>query len=452
MEIFTNETPRLAAALEVAGHLREAGHQTLLVGGCVRDALLQRPVKDIDIATAAVPEEIEALFPGATHAVGRAFGVVIVHQGGFHFEVATFRSDGDYHDGRHPGSISRTDAAGDAQRRDFTINGLFYDPVSRQVIDFVDGRRDLEAGLVRAIGDPRARFTEDRLRMLRAVRFAATLEFRLDTATAAAIGTCAPGIVQVSAERIAHELTRMLIEAPRPSVALEMLDQLGLLKRFLPEVARLRGTQQPPRFHPEGDVWTHTMMMLDRMPPERDAALAYAVLLHDVGKPATTSVRLDSDGQEIIRSPNHAVIGADIAHGIMVRLKQPAALRDTVTEVIRRHMTFPELPKMRPATLRRFLGAPTFALDMDLHRLDASCSSGDLSLLQFAEAKATEFASEPVLPQPWIMGRDLLAAGMVPGPEVGRWVAQAYDCQLEGRFATRQELLEHILSQALPAT
>ena len=447
MEFVESDAPLTTAAFKIVRRLTESGHQALLAGGCVRDALLARPVKDIDIATSARPEQVEALFAGETYAVGRAFGVIVVKQDGCVFEVATFRADGEYRDGRHPAAVCYADAAADAQRRDFTINGLFFDPTSRELLDFVGGREDLRNRLVRAIGDPVARFTEDRLRMLRLVRFAAVLGFEIDLATARAAAACAEGLRQVSAERIAQEFTRMLVEAPRPSVALEWLDRLGLLRQFLPEVAALRGVPQPPEYHPEGDVWTHTLMMLDRMPADRDARLAYGVLLHDVGKGQTTCIKKDKAGNHVVRSPNHVAVGAAIAHDILIRLKQPATLRDAVEALVRRHMSFPELPRMRPSTLRRFLGAPTFPLDLTLHRLDVTCSSKDFSFLRFAEAKLAEFASEPVLPKPWILGRDLLAMGMEPGPDIGRWVARAYDHQLDGRLVSQQALLSCILDE-----
>jgi poly(A) polymerase len=444
MVAFAPADPRYVAALKIVERLHAAGHQALLAGGCVRDALLGRSIKDIDIATAARPEAIEALFPGATYAVGRAFGVVVVQQDGINFEVATFRADGVYRDGRHPESIRYADAAADARRRDFTINGLFYDPLARRLLDFVEGRRDLDGRCIRAIGDPTARFTEDRLRLLRAVRFAAVLDFGLDALTERSIRECADGLHLVSAERIGQEFTRMLVEAPRPSVAMELLDRLGLLERFLPELSRLRGVPQPPEYHPEGDVWTHTMMMLDRLPRDRDPRLAYGVLLHDVGKAETTCTKRNRQGKVVIRSPNHGAVGAVIARRVLMRLKMPVALQETVEALVRRHMTFPELANMRPATLRRFMGAPTFPLDLELHRLDVACSSGDLSLLDFARDKAAEYAAEPVLPMPWIRGRDLLAMGMTPGPDVGAWVAQAYEHQLDGRTPSREVLLERI--------
>lgn len=444
MVAFAPADPRYAAALKIVTRLHEAGYQALLAGGCVRDALLGRSIKDIDIATSARPDVVEALFAGATYAVGRAFGVVVVLQDGINFEVATFRADGEYRDGRHPESVRYADADADAQRRDFTVNGMFYDPLARCLLDFVEGRRDLEARCIRAIGDPQARFAEDSLRLLRAVRFAAVLGFSLDERTALAIRTCADGLRQVSAERIGQEVTRMLVESPHPSVAMELLDRLGLLKRILPEVARLRGVAQPPKFHPEGDVWTHTMMMLDRMPPDRGAALAYGVLLHDVGKTETTCTKRDCHGNVVIRSPNHAAVGAAIARRMLMRLKMPVALQETVEALVRRHMTFAELANMRPATRRRFLGAPTFPLDLELHRLDVISSSGDLSMFNFARAALAEYAAEPVLPKPWVRGRDLLAMGMAPGPDVGAWVAQAYEHQLEGRILSREALLDRI--------
>jgi len=420
--------------------LREAGHESLFAGGCVRDALLGRPLKDIDIATRASPDEVERLFAGRTTAVGKAFGVVVVRQDDQAFEVATFRADGAYTDGRRPDAIRFTDAAEDAKRRDFTINGLFYDPISAALLDFVDGRADLAAGVVRAIGDPTARFQEDHLRLLRAVRFAAVLGFRLDAATAAAVRAGAGTLATVSAERIGSEVSRMLCEAPRASVALELLRELDLLHVVLPEVAALHGVAQPPAWHPEGDVWTHTCRMLDAVPAPRNPALAYAVLLHDVGKPPTFTQPAGTDDPP--RFPNHAAVGAEMARAILMRLRQPNALIETVVAAVARHMTFADAPRMRPATLRRFMGAPTFLLELELHRLDVAQSHGRREIVDFLEAKQRAFAAEPVLPEPWIKGRDLLELGVAEGPNVGRWLTRAYDAQLEARFADRAALLE----------
>ena len=435
--LFDNTLPPLAAANGVVRTLRDAGHAALFAGGCVRDALLGRPLKDIDIATSAAPDVVERLFPGDTVAVGKAFGVIVVRRDDHPFEVATFRADGAYTDGRRPDGIRFTDAAEDARRRDFTVNGLFYDPESGEVLDFVGGRADLAARVVRAIGEPAARFREDHLRLLRAVRFTAVLEFRLDSATAAAVREAAPLLADVSAERIGHEITRMLCEAPRPAQALELLRDLGLLRIGLPEVEALRGVEQPAEFHPEGDVWTHTCRMLDALPAPRDPALAYAALLHDVGKPPTAMV--GESGAP--RFPNHAPVGAEMARAILQRLRRPAELIEAVTIAVARHMSFVALPEMRPAKLRRFLGAPTFPLELALHRLDVEQSHGKLHIADFAEQKLTEFAAETVLPEAWIKGRDLLVLGLKPGPTVGQWVTRAYDAQLEGRFPDRAALL-----------
>lgn len=440
--------PLLAAAYDIVKTLRAAGHSALFAGGCVRDALLVRPLKDIDIATSAAPDEVERLFPGTTVAVGKAFGVIVVIRDQQPFEVATFRADGAYTDGRRPDAVRFTDAAEDAKRRDFTINGLFYDPISGEVLDFINGREDLASGIVRAIGDPAARFREDHLRVLRAVRFTSVLGFRIDPTTAAAARAAAPLLADVSAERIGSEFTRMLCEALRASQLLELLQELGLLPVFLPEVAAMKGVEQPAVYHPEGDVWIHTCRMLDAIPAPRDPALAYAALLHDVGKPPTLTI--DPAGS-MPRFPNHASMGAQIAREILLRLKRPTDLIETVVTAVERHMTFVALPEMRPAKLRRFLGAPTFPLELALHRLDVTQSHGKLEIAEFAERKLAEFSSEPVLPEAWIKGRDLLALGMKPGPKVGQWLIRAYDAQLECRFPDREAMLAWVKSELLAA-
>lgn len=431
-------------AREILRTLRDGGYQALLAGGCVRDALLGRPTKDIDIATAARPDQVEALFPGRTLPVGKAFGVILVKGATDRknvFEIATFRADGDYRDGRHPDEIRFADAEADAQRRDFTINGLFFDPQEERLLDFVGGIADLAAGIVRAIGDPSRRFAEDKLRMLRAVRFAGTLGFALDEATATAIRDNAGRLRCVSAERIGQEFSRMLAESRTPSVTLERLHDLELLPLFLPEVENLRGVRQPPRFHPEGDVWTHTCMMLDRIPAPRDLDLAYAILLHDIGKPRTTFVTEEADGSEKIQSPCHADVGADMVPGILTRLKQPSQRIDRVEAIVRRHMTFINVTKMRRSTLRRFMGAPTFPLELELNRLDILCSCGDQSLIDAVRKLADEFANEPALPPALVKGRDLIAAGLQPGKRMGKALKQIYDHQLETPDATREDLL-----------
>ena len=438
--LFDPAHPLLGAAGDIVRTLRDAGHTALFAGGCVRDALLGRPLKDIDIATSAKPDEVEQLFSGTTIAVGKAFGVIVVLRNQQPFEVATFRADGAYTDGRRPDGVRFTHAAEDAKRRDFTINGLFHDPATGELLDFVNGRADLASGMVRAIGDPAARFREDHLRLLRAVRFTAVLGFQLDPATAAAARDAAPLLADVSAERIGSEFTRMLCESLRPSQLMQLLLDLGLLQIILPEVAAMKGVGQPAAYHPEGDVWTHTCLMLDAIPVPRPPALAYATLLHDVGKPPT----LEAGPAGIPRFPNHASVGAQLAREILLRLKRPTELIDTVEIAVERHMTFVALPEMRPAKLRRFLGAPTFPLELALHRLDVTHSHGKCEIAEFAQQKLAEFASEPVLPEAWVKGRDLLALGLKPGPPVGHWLTRAYDAQLEGRFPDRETLLAWI--------
>lgn len=450
--LFDSSEALFAAAGGIVRHLRDAGHATLLAGGCVRDALLGRPLKDIDIATRATPDEVARLFPGETVAVGKSFGVVIVSRQGMAFEVATFRADGPYTDGRRPDSVRFTDASEDAKRRDFTINGLFYDPESGEVLDTVGGRADLSAGIVRAIGDPAARFREDHLRLLRAVRFTAVLGFHLDPRTAEAARQTAPLLASVSAERIGVEFTRMLCEAPRPSRMLDLLLDLRLLPVFLPEVAALQGVPQPPAYHPEGDVWTHTRLMLDAVAPPRDPLLAYAVLLHDVGKPPTCVFPEDgTPPAHLPRFPNHARVGAGLARAILIRLRRPTEWVEAVTAAIERHMTFSEVRNMRPSRLRRFMGASTFPLELELHRLDVACSHGKTDLLAFLETKRSEFESEPVLPDPWVRGRDLLALGIPEGPELGRWLRRAYDAQLDARFDDREALLDWVRAERADA-
>lgn len=423
----------LAAALAVTGTLRRAGFQAVFAGGCVRDALLGRSLKDIDIATSAAPDQVEELFRGQTVAVGKAFGVVLVLQGGFTFDVATFRTDGAYADGRHPERVTFATAADDAQRRDFTVNGLFCDPQSGEVIDTVGGLADLEARVIRAIGDPEERFREDHLRMLRAVRFASVLGFEIEPATQAAVKAHAAWVRTVSAERIASECLRLLCDSPRPSKGLNLLRETGLLPEFLPEVAQLYGTRQPPQFHPEGDVWTHTCLMLDELAAPREPELALAVLLHDIGKPVTFCEQQGlEEGTARIRFPSHAPVGAEMAEAILLRLRQPAARIEAVKALVAGHMQFVEATKMRRSKLRRFLGADNFPRMMELMRLDILYSNGDFATWHFLREAFESFKAEPVLPEPLVRGRDLIEWGVVPGPEMGGWLNELYDMQLEG--------------------
>lgn len=432
-------SPIVEGALRIAGALRDAGHIAYFAGGCVRDLLLGRPPKDIDIATDAPPDAVLALFPH-TRQFGKAFAVVQVSIGDHAYEVATFRRDEEYRDGRHPERVAFSTPEQDAQRRDFTINGLFYDPVAARVIDFVDGQRDLEGRVLRAIGDPAQRFREDYLRMLRAVRFAATLEFDIEPQTAAAIREHAAALGRISAERIQQELTRLLTESPRAGRGIELLRDTGLLDVILPEIAALQGVAQPPEFHPEGDVFRHTVTMLDLM-RHPSPELAYAVLLHDVGKPATQRVTTDAQGRERIRFDGHAPAGADLAVAILKRLRASNDLVDTVAHCVRDHMRFLEIQKMRTSKLRALVAAPTFKVELELHRLDCLASHGKLDNHAFLVRFVESLRNEPRLPAPWISGRDIMELGIAEGPEVGRWRQRAFEAQLEGRAASREELL-----------
>ena len=429
-----------AHAREIARVLRSAGHRALFAGGCVRDLLLGRTPKDFDITTSARPDEIIRLFP-RTVETGKAFGVVQVVLAGHPTEVATFRRDIGSADGRRPDAIEFSTPEQDAQRRDFTINGLFLDPDTGAVLDFVNGRQDLEHKLIRTIGQPQERFNEDYLRLLRAVRFAATLEFTIEPATFTALQELAPRITGISSERIQQELSRLLMEAPHAGQALRLLQASGLLAILLPEVAALEGQAQPPQFHPEGDVFEHTVLMLDAMSPERDRTLAWAVLLHDIGKPPTAELTHEPDGSERIRFNFHDEAGARMAEAILRRLKMPADEIKAVAYCVKNHMRFKEARQMRRAKLRHFVGAPTFPVELALHRLDCLASHGNLDIYDFLVKFQDELKHEPVLPKPWITGDDLLARGFKSGPELGRWHKRAYEMQLEGRHASREELL-----------
>ena len=421
-----------AAPLEILGTLRANGHEAWLVGGCVRDLLLGREPKDWDIATDALPDRIESLFP-KTLAIGKAFGIIAVAaDDGTMVEVATFRADSPYADGRHPGAVAFTDAREDALRRDFTVNALFFDPATGEIRDFVGGQADLQARLIRAIGDPEVRFAEDHLRLLRAVRFSAVLGFAIEPATFAAVHKLAPQIRRISAERISDELFRQLTEAPKAGEALQLLRDAGLLKEILPEIDTMVGVEQPPEFHPEGDVFTHTKLMLDALPPKPSLRLALSVLLHDVGKPPTAQFATLPDGTQRWRFENHAAIGAEMARAILARLRAPNALIDDVGAIIAGHMRVADAPKMREAKLRRLIGAPTFGDELELHRLDCVSSHALLDVYDFLKSKQAAFAAEPVLPPPLVTGRDLIALGHVPGPHFAKLLQDAYDRQLEG--------------------
>src|SRR3984957_3325947 len=430
-------SPAQHAAAQIVARLRAAGHRAYFVGGCVRDLLLGREPQDFDVATSALPDQVLTLFE-KTFAVGAHFGVVLVCTDELEIttEVATFRSDGVYSDGRHPDAVRFSSSPEeDVKRRDFTINGMLLDPANNQVLDYVGGRNDLQAGLVRAIGDPGDRFAEDKLRMLRAVRFAARFAFDLESRTAIAIRELAPAVSQVSRERVRDELTRMLTEG-HAQRAFEMLDATGLLVQVLLEVVRMKGVAQPPQYHPEGDVWVHTMLLLAGLPAGCPPALAWAALLHDVGKPATFRVAPDR-----IRFDGHVETGVHIAEDICRRLRFPNHETEQILLLIANHMRFADAPKMKESTLKRFFRLPHFDQHLALHRLDCLASHGSLKLYDFARERFETLPEEQVRPPLLLTGKDLIEAGYLPGPQFTQMLAMAEDAQLEGTIQTRDQAL-----------
>lgn len=424
-------------AVQVVKILREHGHQAYLVGGCVRDIVLGRQPADYDVATSATPDQALSIFPKAL-AVGAQFGVVLVPFGTHKVEVATFRSDGSYSDGRHPDRVQFAQSAEqDVQRRDFTINGLLLDPLNGdKLLDYVGGRQDIEAKVVRTIGDPHQRFAEDKLRMLRAVRFAARFQYSIAPETMAAIRTLAAQIHQVSRERIRDELTKMLTEG-QARRAFELLAETGLLQEVLPEVAAMQGVEQPPQFHPEGDVWVHTLLLLEGLPACCSPTLAWAALLHDVGKSPTFRRAPDR-----IRFDHHADVGAQMARAIANRFRMSNDEIDQITAIVAQHMKFPELPKMRESTLKRFLRQPGFEEHLEMHRLDCLASHGDLSLHGLATEKLHSLPPEQIRPEPLITGHDLIKLGYQPGPEFREVLTAVEDAQLEGRVEDKAAALK----------
>jgi putative nucleotidyltransferase with HDIG domain len=421
-------------ALDIICELAVHGHRAYLVGGCVRDRLLGIPPKDYDVSTDAVPEQIASYFP-QSQKVGAHFGVILVNGGpGVHVEVTTFRSEAAYSDGRHPGEVRfETDPALDAKRRDFSINGLMEDPRSGEILDYVGGRVDLEHKIIRAIGRADERFREDHLRMLRAIRFAARLGFSIHPDTLDAIRRLSPCICRVSAERIRDELIRMLTEG-HARRGFELLDQSGLLVQVLPDVKAFQGVQQPPEFHPEGDVWTHVLLMLDEL-RNPTPTLALGVLLHDVGKPPTFRVA------ERIRFDGHAEVGAQMTHRILCNLRLPNEDVDHVTALVANHMRFKDIRQMRLSTLKRFFRLPHFDEHLELHRLDCLASNGRTDSYEFAREKLAELGQEDLRPPRLITGRELIQAGYKPGPNFGRALEVAETAQLEGDIHTREEAL-----------
>ncbi len=416
--------------------LREAGFQAYFVGGCVRDVVMGRAPEDYDITTDALPGQVQELFPESVM-VGAQFGVVMVPREESLVEVETFRSDGVYEDGRRPREVLYAlTAEQDVRRRDFTINGLLFDPIDKKVIDYVDGRRDIRERRIRTIGEAAARFQEDHLRMLRAVRFAARFGFSLDGAALAAIRELAGLITRVSRERVRDEISKILTEGS-PKRGFELLDQAGLLEFILPEIKALQGVEQPPQFHPEGDVWTHTLMMLDGLKAPT-ITLALGVLLHDVGKPATFTVR------ERIRFDNHVEVGAKMAAEICERLRLPAQHTERVVALVQNHLRFKDLPQMRRSTQMRFLRMDGFEEHLELHRLDCLASHGDLTNYELAKRLLQETPVEEIKPQPLLRGADLIAEGYVPGPRFKEILRAVEDVQLEGTCHSRAEALRFV--------
>ena len=418
-------------AAAIVRRLQAAGFAAFWVGGCVRDFLSGREPGDYDIATSALPDQIEKLFE-RTVPVGRKFGVMVVVEAGRQFQVATFRAEADYQDGRRPERVSFGDARADAERRDFTVNGLFYDPVGKKLHDWVGGEADLRAKIIRTIGSPAERFAEDHLRLLRAVRLAAQLDFEIEARTVAAIQANAARLKAISAERVRDELLK-LFSPPHAARGLDLLRQSRLLEQVLPELAATIACEQSPDYHPEGAVFEHLLLMLKQLPPAADPALPWAVLLHDVAKPLT-SARDPATGS--IHFYGHERLGAEMAETILERLRFPRKQIEEIVKAVRFHMQFKDAPAMRKSTLRRLLLRPSFPLELELHRLDCLGSHGRLDVYDFLVTQAAELANQPQIRPPLLKGDDLIALGMKPGPELGALLAEIREKQLQDELKT----------------
>jgi poly(A) polymerase len=423
-------------ARDLVDRLQRAGYTAYLAGGCVRDHLLGVEADDYDVATSARPEEVQRLFPRVTNLTGKSFGVLRVLVGEESFEVATFRQDGVYKDGRHPESVRFATAEEDAQRRDFTINGLFFDPVADRLIDYVGGEADLRAKLIRAIGNPTDRFAEDQLRLLRAIRFATRLRFTIEPTTWEAIRAAAASIRTISIERIRDELNK-IFTASKPEKGLDLLDQSGLLAEVLPDIAAMHGVEQPPQFHPEGDVYEHVRLMLTKI-QEPNLELALGVLLHDVGKKPT--MKVDEHGR--IRFNEHESVGANMAEQIMTEMRYDNKTIETVRELVQHHMQFKDVTKMRSSTLKRMMARPTFPVELELHRIDCASSHGDLKHYEYLKHELETMTPEQIDPPSLISGHDLKAMGIPPGKTMGRILEHIRIAQLEGTVQTRDEALK----------
>lgn len=438
-------------ATNIVRELRQRGFQAYFAGGCVRDTLLGLVPADYDVATDATPPEVMRIFP-QTYAVGAQFGVVLVpapqdlpapltpSEHPNYVEVATFRNDGAYSDGRHPDAVRYSkEPKEDVQRRDFTINGLLMDPLQdNRILDFVGGCEDLAAGVVRAIGNAEHRFQEDKLRMLRAVRFAARFQYVVEPESFAAIQRLAPLIHQVSRERVRDELTKMLTEG-HARTAFELLDQSGLLREVLPEIDRMHGVEQPPQFHPEGDVWIHTMLLLEKLPPNCSRTLAWGTLLHDVGKPPTFRVAPDR-----IRFDGHVEVGVRMAEEICHRLHFSNEETKQIAALVANHMRFADVERMKQSTLKRFMRLPKFQEHLELHRIDCLSSHGSLRMYDFVRQRLQESTEEEIRPAPLVDGEDLIQLGYKPGPGFREMLSSVEDAQLEGSLRTKEEALEFV--------
>jgi poly(A) polymerase len=439
-------------SISIIHTLRDHGHEAYLVGGCVRDLLLGREPADYDVATDATPEQVMRIFP-QTYAVGVQFGVVLVPipdnssmspvpSREQTVEVATFRSDMGYSDGRHPDEVRFSkDPQLDVQRRDFTINGLLLDPIKNEVLDFVDGRKDLEAGVIRTIGDPDRRFAEDKLRMMRAVRFAARFGYVIEPQTFASIQKLASQIHQVSRERVRDELTKMLTEGQARRAFL-LLDETGLLHEVLPEIEVMKGVEQPPQFHPEGDVFIHTLLLLEKLPRPCPATLAWGALLHDVGKPPTFRVAPDR-----IRFDGHVDVGVKMAQEICCRLRFSSRDTDQILALIKNHMRFAHAMQMSPSTFKKFVRMPRFEEHLELHRIDCESSHGDLTTYRFTREKVASLPPQAMRPHPLVTGDDLIAAGYAPGPKFKEILGAVEDSQLEGRLQSHDEAMDFVKNE-----
>jgi len=428
------DKPSRATAVEIVRHLQNTGFSAFWVGGCVRDFLLGRDPDDYDIATSARPEQVEKLFK-RTVAVGRKFGVMVVVENGRQFQVATYRAEVDYRDGRHPEKVTFADAKADALRRDFTVNGLFYDPITEKLHDWVGGEKDLRAKIIRTIGVPEERFAEDHLRLLRAVRFAAQLDFEIEPQTMIAVRKLAPKIELISAERIRDELIKLL-QPPHASRGLVLLRDSGLLPGVLPELVTTVACEQSQDFHPEGTVFEHIRLMLEKLPPDAHPSLPWAVILHDIAKPATAELD-PATGK--IHFYGHEKVGAALAERILTRLRFPKKQIEEIVACVRHHMQFKDVKQMRKATLRRLLMCKTFPLELELNRLDCLGSHGDLGHYNFLVEQAAELEKTPAIRPPLLTGRDLIALGLKSGPALGALLAEIREKQLQDELKTPRQ-------------